>query len=163
MKYLFLDMDGVLNSTQSSIYFWRTMHNRMCFISGFEELCPIACSNLNHLLEKFPEAKVVISSTWRLHFKITEWGEKMKDICPAIVGRVIDRTPRLGRLTEGVQRGEEIYKWLEDNGALNDPYLVLDDDSDMDKVRANFIKTDPNIGLSWNNIMEAFIRFGVSP
>lgn len=163
MNYLFLDMDGVLNSTQSAHYFWRTKHGRKTFMEGFEELCPIACSNLDYLLEGFPDTKVVISSTWRLFHEIDEWNTKMKDVCPSIVGRVIGKTPRIGRLSEGVQRGEEIRAWLDENALSTETFVIFDDDSDMDAVREGFIKTDPNLGLTWNDIMKVFTRFGVRP
>lgn len=159
MRILFLDMDGVLNSVQSSHYFWRTKYNRKTFMNGFESLCPIACSNLDYLLESYPDMKVVISSTWRRFHDLKEWDEKMKDICPSIVGRVIGKTPG----NDCGERGNEIYNWLEQNNHFETPFVVLDDDSDMNKVSANFVHIDSYHGLQWFNVVQAKIIIGNKP
>lgn len=162
-QLIFLDMDGVLNSTQSAHLFWRTKHNRKTFLQGFDELCPIAVSNLNWLLERAQKCRIVISSTWREYHEIEEWYEKMGEACPAIVGRIIGKTPKLYRGTDCAPRGHEIYKWLEDNGHLETPFVVFDDDRDMDKVEKNFIWIDGDHGLQFKHIMEVFVRWGISP
>lgn len=162
MKLLFLDMDGVLNSYQSSHYFWKTKHNRTCFMCDFDTLCPIACSNLDYILEKVPDLKVVISSTWRKFHQLNEWDEKMSIVCPSIVGRVISKTPDLDRVAgTRIPRGHEIHSWLTTNGHLETPYVVLDDDRDMDKVQENFIYIDNKVGLNWNHVEEIFKRWNV--
>lgn len=165
MRLIFLDMDGVLNSTQSAHLHWRTKYDRKTFMQGFDDLCPIAVSNLNWLLERVPDARIVISSTWRKFHEIEEWHEKMATDCPSIVGRVIGKTPNLRtKLSqESPIRGHEIYKWLEDNGHLETPYVVFDDDRDMDKVESNFIWIDGDHGLQFKHIMEVFVRWGASP
>lgn len=164
MKLIFLDMDGVMNSTQSSRMHW-VLNNRETVMLGFDHICPIAASNLDWLLERAPDAKIVISSTWRLHYEIEEWHEKMQKLCPAIVGRVIDKTPSIARerLSQPVPRGHEIYKWLEDNNHLSTPYVIFDDDKDMAKVENHFIWCDPDLGLTYKNIFDVFLRWGISP
>lgn len=83
MKLIFLDMDGVMNSVQSAIFYhdfmqlpnswfkevWRGKSESIGYRG---EICPYAVSNLRNLLEDFPETKIVISSTWRLG-NDTEW------------------------------------------------------------------------------------------
>lgn len=76
---------------------------------------------------------------------------------PSIEGRVIDRTP----CHRETQRGNEIYEWLHDNGHLETPYVVLDDDSDMDKVRDRFIQTDARVGFSWINLEQVLKKFEI--
>jgi histidinol phosphatase-like enzyme len=60
MKVIFLDFDGVLNSIQDSIFYSRTKGDY-----GFK-FSPLACSNIQWLLEQDPSIKIVISSTWRV-------------------------------------------------------------------------------------------------
>lgn len=159
MKLLFLDMDGVLNSHQSSRYFWRTAHNRKTFLNGFDELCPIACDNLDWLLEEIPDLAVVISSTWRMVHELPVFESKMahKYCVPSIAGRIIGETPRLSG-----QRGSEILAWLTENNHLDTPYVVIDDNSDMDGVRDNFIMIDEAVGLTWHNARAIAKKFGVN-
>lgn len=163
-KILFLDMDGVLNSEQSSHYFGSTKYHKKTFMNGFDELCPIACSNLNYLLETSDDIRVVISSTWRRFHELSEFEEMMKDRIPAIVGKVVDKTPvfKPEHLSARVERGDEIYHWLEMNDALKNRFVVLDDDSDMDKVKTNFIHIDNQIGLTIKDVRVAAGHLGVS-
>lgn len=158
-------MDGVLNSHQSMLYFWRTKHDCKSFMQSWEELCPIACNNLNYLLERNADMKVVISSSWRLHHDIKEWDEKMLNLCPALIGRIIDKTPKLPqlKLSQPRARGDEIKQWLNDNGHIDTPFIIFDDNDDMAEVYENLIQTDEMVGLTYHNILEAFVRLGVSP
>lgn len=161
MQLLFLDMDGVLNSYQSAYYFWRTRHKRNAFMAGFEEICPIAASNLNEFLEKLPECKVVISSTWRLFHEPEEWHEKMAEVCPEIVGRVIGKTPHLYRtISMNAPRGWEINNYLVTHGYTSIPFVIFDDDSDMDKVQDNFVEIDSRIGLTYMDVRKAWKILG---
>lgn len=162
MKLVFLDMDGVLNSHQSSHYFWWKKHNRKTFMNSWDQLCPIACSNLSELLEKDPEIKVVISSTWRRFHELPEWDLNMADKCPAIVGRIIGKTPRLFRtISESAPRGWEIHNWLVTNGHVSTPFVVLDDDRDMDKVESKFIHIDGHLGLTYHDVRRAWFILGL--
>jgi hypothetical protein len=162
MKLLFLDFDGCLNSVQSDVYFWWKTKDRKSYVPGFEELCPVASSNLNHLLEEIPELRIVISSSWRKFFPLEDFEPKMKYAVPAIEGRIIGQTPRLlpAKMSMAFPpRGHEIYKWLEDNNHLQTPFIVVDDDRDMDKVEKNFIWVDNEIGLTWKHVKEIRRRF----
>lgn len=159
--YLFLDMDGVMNSTQSTRRSWRLNDRKTVFL-GFDHICPIAANNLDWLLESFPKLKIVISSTWRLHHDVHEW-ERMVDVCPSIVDRVIGATPHLRPEKLSAPRpprGHEIHKWLESNDKLDARYVIFDDDKDMDKVEDKFIWVDSNLGLTYYHIEEAAKRLG---
>src|SRR5208283_4739445 len=109
MKILFLDIDGVLNS-----------YNTRNF---GEELSPTPCKNLNLLLEKEPDLKIVISSSWRI------WGidymEKVfskngiKSAC-----KIIDITGN-----ENGIRGHQIQCWLDRNPGVTN-FVIIDDSAD---------------------------------
>lgn len=138
--------------------------------------CPIACSNVQWLLDKDPELMIVISSTWRVHgMRHCLAVLKLNGIDTA---RVIGRTG--GWEDGGKQRGDQIKGWLErrahavktvnhgmtpykgnvyndasdwsgvDTGKIESitHFAVLDDDSDMDAVKDHFVKTDGHLGVT---------------
>lgn len=153
LKLLFLDFDGVLNSTQSSYMFWWKEHGKKTFMNDFEDLCPIACSNLNNLLEKNKDLRVVISSTWRIFYEQHIFSEKMRDICPEIVGRIIGMTTKV----DMVNRGEEIKLWLKEHNAENLPFIIIDD-MEVDEfpgLEDRLIHTDEHLGFTWIDMVRA--------
>lgn len=145
---MFLDFDGVLNSHQS-FNFWN--HNRdqkkwedSMYASWTgslkeylgQEFCPIALNNVEDLIRKVPDLKIVVSSSWR----IGETVDTLKAIlAPAklVSKAIIDVTPRFS----GKPRGEEIQYWLDKHPEVTD-YVIVDDDSDMlDSQKEHFVKT----------------------
>lgn len=152
MKVIFLDFDGVLNSIGSIV-----MYTRVKAEKRHEQLCPVCTSNLIYLLDKVPEAKVVISSTWR-KFHSLDWLRDKLKFYGIDSSRVIDRTPF--RLSDRV-RGYEIEEWLEDNAALNiESFVILDDNSDMANLMHKLVKTDTRDGLTFSKVQEAIKILG---
>lgn len=156
MKVLFLDFDGVLNNGE----WMKTLKegeaaNRVYGGDGdqwwLDMIDPAAVSQLNRIIEA-TGAKVVVSSTWRLRHDV-EALQRLLDT-KGFKGEVIDRTPHSGetkvQLEDGSwfgpkmslhpQRGDEIFYWLHLHPEVTE-FVVLDDDSDMDKVRDRFVKT----------------------
>lgn len=116
---LFLDFDGVLNSEAS--FRWE-IRKKTAQVNN--TLSPIACSNLQYVLDKCPELKIVISSTWRLLHTMDELKAKLAEY-GVDSSRVIDQTPN----TFSRHRGREIGMWLEDHPEV-ERFVVLDDDRD---------------------------------
>ncbi len=129
-KIIFLDFDGVICMDWSK---------HIDFEGHFLNPLDVdAVKLLNELTDK-TGAAIVVSSVWRI-------GDRW-DILPifmknqGITGRVIDKTPRMfDEHNNSVQRGNEIAKWLEGKNDITD-FVVLDDDSDMDAVKDNFVQT----------------------
>ncbi|MGI6341858.1 MAG: HAD domain-containing protein [Bacteroidales bacterium] len=152
-KVIFLDFDGVLNSGDNS-----HVLNRLAFdnpeimepsIEGFEfdERC---VRWLKYIINR-TDAKIVISSSWRLDYKL----EKLQTIWKEfnLPGEVIGYTPsntvsflEEQDLTSDFERGKEILSWLTENKV--DSYCIIDDDFDVlpDQV---FVQTDPEFGLTY--------------
>jgi hypothetical protein len=159
-KIIFLDIDGVLNST---LYYENLEFKEIKadqndrFLNKLYDIDEKAISFLNHLI-KNTGAKIVISSTWRKNTAIEELTKLFK--MKGFIGEIIDYTPRLG---EGNLRGNEILKWIENNitliGQLRHEYrsyVIFDDDSDMLYwQRNNFILIDGYVGLTPNNVYKA--------
>jgi phosphohistidine phosphatase SixA len=126
-KLILLDFDGVLNSFPFLVR-----------EEDFTKLDPEAIKCLNQIIKK-TQAKVVISSAWRLCHTI----EQLKDILKNVgfEGEIIDLTPR----TNG-HRGCEILQWLEDcdfEGSI----LAIDDDPNIAPFEKVHLHTSFQEGL----------------
>lgn len=145
MKVIFLDFDGVLNSHQSAV-FW---HHRRSQKSDLIESCPIALSNVEELIRRIPDLKVVITSSWRLGEDLNGLKnllESSEFIADAIIGS-----------TESFSntRGDEIEKWLKEHPEVIN-YAILDDDNDMlDSQKNNFVKVSQLHGFQFGDILWA--------
>jgi len=132
MKVLFLDVDGVLNSRNTT---------------NFAELYPIDpyMAFLVGRIQLQTGCEVVLSSSWRHH------PEGVENVSKRVV-RLLDKTPEVG-----VCRGDEIEAWLEAHLEV-DKYAILDDDADMLVGQADsFFKTTFEDGLT-DEIAEAVIN-----
>lgn len=140
LRVLFLDFDGVLNSEASFRWEKRKQTEQIQ-----NTLSPIACSNLQLILDKIPDLRIVISSTWRLLHSLDELKAKLAEY-GVDASRVIDITPS----TFSRHRGREIGMWLEEHPEVT-KFVVLDDDRDAhvfdDDKRALTIQTDWFEGL----------------
>lgn len=113
MKVLFLDIDGVVNHSDTSFKYNHWPLERYCaFLVGKIQLDT--------------DCKVVLSSSWRVH------PEGVSEVEKRIVP-VHDVTPKSWYDEEKdhhSSRGEEIQKWLDSHPEVT-RYAILDDDSDM--------------------------------
>lgn len=160
MKLIFLDIDGVLNSTQSA-YFYNRQHKR---ISMESRLCPIAMSNLAYILETYPEAYIVVSSSWRKSRTVKQLGKILADYDSIQASRIIDKTPLNLELGSEV-RGRQIKAWFTENPGLSSKvthFVIFDDDGDMEDYvgTPNFIQTSSRNGLTWTEVEQTLKFFG---
>ena len=152
-KFVFLDIDGVLNSVnffkeKSLSKRWREFRekyeNKHVAI-GLASIDPKAVELLNKLTET-TGARIVVSSSWRGDYAL-----QTVFSLAGIIEPIYGETPR----SEHRCRGAEIEAWLEER---KEPYkyVILDDDSDMlDTQHSNFIHTDRKVGLTEENVNEA--------
>lgn len=127
MKIIFLDVDGVLN--------WSGTEDR---VGPFIGLCSERIERFNRIIDAHPDAKVVISSTWRQGMvSVYEGMHKDPKALPELLakrglkGEVISFTP--WRFSH-VGRGEEIRMWIEgwetESGEPLKTFVVLDDSTE---------------------------------
>jgi len=155
---IFLDFDGVLNS-----HFY-AKSKKMGLIDIDEDSVVL----LNQIVQA-SDAKVVVSSTWRLNRTIQELEDIL--LSKGFIGEVIDKTKdlRRGPDADSIVRGNEILCWMKDNpAAIGCPYynytnyIILDDDSDMlYSQRNNFIHVDPYVGITPRTVFQAKKILGV--
>ncbi len=142
MNLIFLDVDGVLNN-------WHSMANHVHIIT---EKCVMI-----HRLCKECDAKVVISSTWRIGRTLEEM-QWFFDNVGLLGHNIIGLTPRLVNkdvFPEAIDiRGYEILQWLHDNPeGVGARYVIIDDDSDMTEIQKAkyFVQTDMRTGFTWRH------------
>lgn len=149
MKVLFLDIDGVLNSRQGVLWHKRVKGLKGSIFIDHRFWDPLAANNLLYILDKLPELKIVISSTWRVMHSMQE----MKNFLEPLgvkPNKIIDFTPDLG----AVERGLEIQKWLDDHPEVKE-FVILDDNSDMAHLKHKLVKTDEWHGLTLRDAVAA--------
>ena len=158
MKILFLDIDGVLNSTDNMAAMselWRINKDDKSkdnYGHLFDERC---VRWLKFIIAK-TDCKIVLSSTWRrsgLSVIQTMW--QMREL----PGEVIDITPTsvsqetinlYASNSNEADRGYEIQEWID----IHKPekYCIVDDDSDM-LPHQNFVQTNSKIGLDYSSAL----------
>jgi hypothetical protein len=146
MKVIFLDFDGVLNSEASFRMEIRRKNNRVS-----DTLNPVACSNLQYILEQASDVKIIISSTWRKIHTLVEL-QNILNSYGVEAARVAGKTPA----TLSGHRGHEIRLWLDDNPNVTQ-YVIIDDDGDAITAlnhgeegtdqKGHFFETTPEDGL----------------
>ena len=161
MRILFLDIDGVLNSTQ---YMKNITPNTIYGSNGVDmsqQIDPQAVKLLDAIIHA-TGAKIVVSSTWRRMFDVDQIAEFLSQRGSKIAHKaIIDRTPisKSSRI-----RGGEIKEWLDmhsesvqiDTSSESiESYAIVDDDADMlPEQMDNFVNTDNDVGLTAEKMHE---------
>lgn len=161
MKILFLGVDGVLNSNETK---------ELIPDTNFTGIDNKYVKRLKKIVDA-TDAQIVLCSTWRLE-KSHGWDhdltgsrkylQKKLDKCGL---RYVSQTPDLSK--NGIMRGHEIQKWLDNNNDITiDSWIVLDDECFSDyeecKIMEHLIRTVQKDtfgkyinGLSEENVEEA--------
>lgn len=147
MRILFLDVDGVLNSTRTYIAsggYPKFLHQRQ----GFDWVAI-------KLLQRFCDSsgvQIVLSSDWRGSFTAKEVGT-------AFGLPIIDSTPVL---VEEI-RGVEIKAWLDAHPDV-EVYAILEDEAEMlPEQESRVVRTDPQEGMTWRDFSRLCPLFGENP
>lgn len=138
MNVIFLDIDGVLNSTNYMIECNGT------FDYPENQMDKNAIKRLNKITG-ITGAKIVVSSTWRLHF-INKPLDRLQ-ICMrsyGITGEIVGMTNNEHGGPD--RRGKQIQDWINEHPEL-DKFVIIDDDSDMGHLLPHLIKTSTADGL----------------
>ena len=144
-KLIFLDIDGVLNTANYQT--WRQLLGKDISDLHGHLFSPSAVRNLQRLI-KWTNAKIILSSSWRLDgldVMRRMWKERK------MPGEIYDITPYVNaRDYPKFTRGIEINTWLEKNGYLGCPYVILDDIDDfLPEQYNNVVLTNYNLLFSF--------------
>jgi hypothetical protein len=178
VKILFLDIDGVLNSTEfiglkathkgygkpltrwerqlisKALEHWEAPNveipkARRMIQNDIRQLDRAAIERLNEIIRQ-TGAKIVVSSTWRMWYRAP--GLQLILSSFGLQGDVIDRT----WLSPSRYRAHEIRKWLEETSLKVESFVAIDDDSfDMVEVADRLVKTSCLTGLLDEHIERA--------
>ena len=162
-KIIFLDIDGVLNPVyhMNSLYkMWKASEGEIKSKDVYGDLFfDQNCAALKFIIKE-TDAKIVISSTWRLAgltIMQSMWFERN------LAGNVIDITPTEIDLVnagkeqfyDNVCRGAEIAYWIKKNN-YKGKYIIIDDTEDMlDSQKPLFVVTNSNFGLTQKDALKA--------
>lgn len=160
MKIIFLDIDGVVNSTRSFLAgrarldAYKAKDEDVPYYSKLT-LCTIdsvAVDMINRILVE-ADAHIVLSSSHRMHFRRMDISHVQEYLTRlGFIGeRCIDVTPVL----DNCPRGLEIKTWLDTRDDV-ECFVIIDDSSDMlDEQEPFFVRTNLEIGLSAEDYRKA--------
>lgn len=146
-RFIFLDMDGVLNSHSFLMRHRRQSDGELYSIYdddlNWEDMIDPACvARLNRIVSE-TGAKVVLSSSWR-HAHTFETVDGF--LCArGFASHLIDATPTINE--KGMCRGDEIKLWLDTN-APGARFTILDDVAQMGSLTPWLINTNLLVGLT---------------
>lgn len=159
---VFLDIDGVLNTLmidtkpfESSGQISRDgFYYELCFPEDKRVSNRQAVMWLNKLCKE-TNAKIVISSTWRMGingFKLTKEALRNTGLLEEI--EIIGQTEILNQYDFNI-RGREIENYLDNHPEIN-RYVILDDDNDMLPNQINhLVQTDTDYGFGYKDYLKA--------
>jgi hypothetical protein len=136
MKILFLDFDGCLNTHPVNS-------------ARKDQFNKQACINLEMLLNKVPDLKIVVSSSWR-----TYGLEAVKDVLKANgidPRRILDITGHEVSPDSRDHRGYQVECWLDRHPEVKN-FAILDDHDDFVPLRDHLVQTNPYVGLTQANV-----------
>jgi hypothetical protein len=120
MKVIFLDVDGVLN--------WAATEHRVKvqfdgIMREYVGFCSVRVQRFNRIVAAHPDAKIVISSSWR-ELGLDNVIKLLRDA--GLQGDIIDATPiKMGKISNGTA----IRWWLQEHPEV-DRFVILDDKLD---------------------------------
>ena len=159
MNVIFLDIDVVTNSVVSTIYNrqrGKSSHN-------FDGFSPIAVALLRELVS-LTDAKIVLSSTWRMFYKDKEhciniFEANMEKYYGWAEFPIIDMTPEISKYSH-LSRGFEIQMWLELHHWTN--YVIIDDSTSvLDMQKSNYVHVDYREGFNFATFQKCLNIFGI--
>lgn len=130
MKVIFLDVDGVLNSTHWYILNHKR-HKERC--RADTAINPRFVKNLRTIV-RLTGAKIVLSATCRASVK-KDNQHYLRKILEKYGLSIYDYTPKTGE-----ERGIDIQQWLDQHQDVTN-IVILDDDSDMGHLLKYLVKT----------------------
>lgn len=151
MKVIFLDIDGVLNSSGTFIYEsgLRRKNRKDKFPYKLSEhMNDVLCSNFNEILKRYPHVKIVISSSWR-NLRTMDFIKARLEYHGVDSSRIIGKTPYY----PGLPRGLEIEDWLKEYPFVT-KFVIIDDNSDMANLKEHLVQTKTEDGLVLSKAQE---------
>lgn len=146
MKVIFLDIDGVLNSSRSAAALGGMPWPGRKKERDWHLFDPAAVGMLRRACEK-TGAVCVLSSSWRMHLDTSGVRDLAERLGVSIIGST---RPTIGQEA----RGSQIADWLTANPEVM-TWAILDDDADMlDEQKERFVQTTFREGFLFEHYMQ---------
>jgi hypothetical protein len=150
---IFLDFDGVICNPRACL---ATRQDGM-----YSYLDPIACLLVKRLCED-NNAKLVISSSWRIGHDLDYIQSVLNAACPSL-GNFVWNSQTWWRTTSNVfsndsgncNRGLEINHWMNNHEDEFEHFVILDDNSDMEPHMNKLVQTCAYDGFGYMDYMRA--------
>lgn len=143
-KFLFLDIDGVLNSMPYLRSIWDNLSKGASsdFLEAQAlEIDPSRVALVNRIVEQ-TGCLVVLSSAWRMYGKpaVSKWLQER-----GATFNLLDVTT----VKISASRGQEIDHWIFENGGLDTMSIcILDDSKDIDPLLDKHVWCHPDEGIT---------------
>ena len=145
MNLIFLDVDGVLNSSRKLREVWELTHKPHSGVNyPFDERC---MNNLKLLVEK-TNSKIVVTSTWRKYEE--NRNRLLEELKKYELNEYVIGYTKVFKDNPGIEIGEYLKTLDKD---VN--FIILDDSSKMGVLVEYLVKTDISVGLTYENVEEA--------
>jgi HAD domain in Swiss Army Knife RNA repair proteins len=169
MRVIFLDFDGVMNSTRSLLAAQRTKPTKderdfvfelnNTYYSGYPlsmltlDLLGIDpdCVGYLNLIVEASGAQVVVSSSWRFCHNLMGLQRLLE--YRGFRGELVDITP-INLVGPGKLRSHEIQAWLDINPDVEE-FVILDDDEDMAHLKNHLVRSNKKVGLTEDEAKKA--------
>ena len=142
MKYIFLDIDGVLVPAKS----WEVP---VILEDGFPAFSSKSVAVLSELIANHT---VILTTSHKSNYSIEEWQRMFK-----LRGLKVSAMMRLPENVDNLNRREELMNWFADNVAPK-YFVIIDDDKSLnslpDQLKSNLVLTSSMIGLTGDHIKE---------
>lgn len=144
---LFLDIDGVMVHANPHR---KVDHDE----DGFYRFDIRAMEALMYLLANIDIEEIILSTSHRFSFSLTEWQQLLSN--RGIKIPIISRIESV--MTPQKSRYEEIQEWVDHRHLKVDQILIIDDDHSLNglpsDIKARLILTSPYVGLRMRDIEE---------
>lgn len=167
-QYVFLDIDGVLNSRPFMLKTF-TLENPA---RGSDDILdPDAIEILNQIMDKMPEALIVVCSAWRIIHTPAQIGRMLtakgfryrRNLRGATGNRGSQMAQELKLPYEKASRGLEIALWLETLAEKPYRFCVLEDSQDWFTLKDHYVRCTDQLGLQPQHIAEALSVMELEP
>jgi len=143
--FVFLDFDGVLNSERYFAANPDAKGNGNLDVGLVKKMC------------RFVEdigGVVVVSSTWREGRSVSEIKSILRERGFEKLKLIVGKTPKLyDENDEDAPRGVEIERYMSLHSGT--PFVIFDDDGDMEPVLNRLVQTDPRTGVTGRDFQQA--------
>ncbi len=167
MKVIFLDIDGVLNSRNSTFIedqknlpgfsdYTDTKEGKALLLFHRDRLDKNSIMCLNYILEKVPDLQIIVHSTWTIYYSIEEVQAALEHM-GLTKGRIIGTTPKKFSSEKIHEIGWARQDFEEDYKEPLEKYLIIEN-SDIG-IKKNIHLVDDDIGLCFKDLEKIISHF----